>query len=94
MSARRAPLSKHLKMLGRARCRFAVSSRIREVRENRCGVSGAIQGRDAPKMGMPAVEMDVSLIFFLTRFLICGNGPGRHPKPLTDFAGRFGRFRA
>ena len=72
MSARRAPLGKHLKMLERARCRFAVSSRIRDVRENRCGVLGAIQGRDAPKMGMPAVEMDVSLIFILKRFLICG----------------------
>src|SRR5580704_16237595 len=53
ISARRAPLGKHLKMLERARCRFAVSSRIREVRENGCGVLGAIQGREVPKIRMP-----------------------------------------
>jgi hypothetical protein len=49
MSARRAPLGKHLKMLVRARCRFAVFSRIREVRENRCGVLGGNSGADRAK---------------------------------------------
>src|SRR4029077_7634242 len=85
---------KHLKMLERVRCRFAVSSRIREARENRSGVWGRFRGVTCGKCGCRQLLDVFANLFPYTRFLICGSGPGRPPKPLTDFAGRFGRFRA
>jgi hypothetical protein len=68
LSARRAPLGKHLKTLERARCRFAVSSRIREVRENRCGGLAGDSGAGRTENADAGSCWTFSLIFSLNSF--------------------------